>query len=40
MFVVLIGPAAAGKTTLARRLAKNDILINLDAATPRMQMWT
>ncbi len=34
MFVVLIGPAAAGKTTLARRLAKNDILINLDAATP------
>jgi len=34
MFVVIIGPAAAGKTTLARRIAKDDILINLDAATP------
>ena len=33
MFVVIIGPAAAGKSTLARRLSEEDMLINLDAAT-------
>ncbi len=34
MFVVVIGPAAAGKSSIAKKLAKDGILINLDAATP------
>ena len=33
MFVIVIGPAAAGKTSLAIKLAENGILINLDPAT-------
>lgn len=34
MFVLVIGPAAAGKTSIAKHLSKYGILINLDAATP------
>ncbi len=34
MFVVLMGPAAAGKSSIARRFSKEGIIINLDAATP------
>ncbi|KAA0000623.1 MAG: hypothetical protein FE046_03300 [Thermoplasmata archaeon] len=34
MFVLVIGPASAGKTSIARRLSKGNILINLDPATP------
>ncbi|MCD6447539.1 MAG: ATP/GTP-binding protein [Thermoplasmata archaeon] len=34
MFVVVIGPAAAGKSSIAEILARDGVLINLDAATP------
>jgi len=34
MFVVVIGPAAAGKSSIAKILSERGILINLDAATP------
>lgn len=34
MFVLVLGPAGAGKTSVARRLSEGNILLNLDPATP------
>jgi len=34
MYILILGPAGAGKTTIAKSLSKYGILINLDAATP------
>ncbi|MBC7081611.1 MAG: ATP/GTP-binding protein [Thermoplasmatales archaeon] len=34
MYVIILGPAGAGKTTMARALSEYGFLINLDPATP------
>ncbi|MEM2935261.1 MAG: ATP/GTP-binding protein [Candidatus Thermoplasmatota archaeon] len=34
MYVFILGPAGAGKTSIAKNLSEHGILINLDAATP------
>lgn len=33
MYVIILGPAGAGKTSIAKKLAEHGVLINLDAAT-------